>query len=39
VQVVDRGAQKVVVKSAEPLGRVVDYPGNDLADGSKVSVR
>ena len=39
VQVVDRGAQKVVVKTAEPLSRVVDYPATDLADGAKVSVR
>ena len=39
VQVVDRGAQKVVLKSAQPLARVVDYPASDLADGTKVSVR
>ena len=39
VQVVDRGTQKVVLKSAEPLSRVVDYPATDLAEGTKVSVR
>jgi membrane fusion protein, multidrug efflux system len=39
VQVVDRGAQRVVVKSSEPLSRVVDYPATDLVDGTKVSVR
>jgi len=39
VQVVDRGAQRVVVKSSEPLSRIVDYPATDLADGTKVSVR
>ncbi|MFL5310758.1 MAG: efflux RND transporter periplasmic adaptor subunit [Myxococcales bacterium] len=39
VQVVDRGAQKVVVKSSEPLSRIVDYPAADLAEGAKVSVR
>jgi len=39
VQVVDRGAQKVVVKSPEPFSRVIDYPAADLAEGTKVSVR
>jgi len=39
VQVVDRGAERVVVKSSEPFARVVDYPAADLADGAKVSVR
>jgi len=39
VQVVDRGAQKVVVKSSEPFSRIVDYPATDLVDGTKVSVR
>ena len=39
VQVVDRGAREVIVKSPEPLARVVDYPAVDLAEGTKVSVR
>jgi RND family efflux transporter MFP subunit len=39
VQVLDRGPQRVVVKSPEPLARVVDYPAADLAEGTKVSVR
>jgi membrane fusion protein, multidrug efflux system len=39
VQVVDRGARQVIVKSPQPLSRVVDYPAVDLAEGAKVSVR
>src|SRR5205807_7576958 len=39
VQVLDRGAQQVVVTAAQPLEKVVDYPAPDLQDGAKVSVR
>jgi len=39
VQVVDRGARHVVVKSAQPLARIVDYPAADLADGAQVAVQ
>ena len=39
VQVIDRGADNVVVRSQEPLLRVVDSPASDLADGARVSVR
>jgi RND family efflux transporter MFP subunit len=39
VQVIERGPKEVIVKSAEPLARVVDYPAVDLAEGTKVSVR
>ena len=39
VQVLDRVAQKVVLKASAPIARVVDYPAIDLAEGTKVSVR
>jgi membrane fusion protein, multidrug efflux system len=39
VQVIERGAKQVVVKSVETLARVIDYPAVDLAEGTKVSVR
>jgi RND family efflux transporter MFP subunit len=39
VTVLDRGAQQVVVRAAEPVSKVVDYPAVDLAQGQKVSVR
>jgi multidrug efflux pump subunit AcrA (membrane-fusion protein) len=39
VQVVDRGAQQVVVKTREAFDKVVDYPAADLQDGAKVSVK
>ena len=39
VTVLERGAQQVVVRSAEPVLRVVDYPAVDLATGQKVSTR
>ena len=39
VQVIERGAKEAIVKSAEPLARVVDYPAIDLAEGTRVSVR
>ena len=39
VQVIERGPKEAVVKSAEPLARVVDYPAVDLAEGTKVSIR
>ena len=39
VQVLDRGAQQVVVKSREAFDKVVDYPAADLQDGAKVSVK
>ena len=39
VQVVERGPKEVIVKSGEPLSRVVDYPAVDLSEGTKVSIR
>jgi RND family efflux transporter MFP subunit len=39
VQVIERGPKEAVVKSDQPLARVVDYPAIDLAEGTKVSVR
>jgi RND family efflux transporter MFP subunit len=39
VQVIERGPKEVIVKTGEPLTRVVDYPAVDLAEGTKVSVR
>jgi len=37
--VIDRGVQQVVVRAAQPIEKVVDYPAPDLVDGVKVSVR
>ena len=39
VQVLDRGAQEVIVRAPEALTQVVDYPAPDLKDGVRVSVR
>jgi RND family efflux transporter MFP subunit len=39
VQVIDRGVQQVVVRAAQAIDKVVDYPAADLVDGAKVSVR
>jgi hypothetical protein len=39
VQVIDRGVQQVVVRAAQPIDKVVDYPAADLVDGAKVSVK
>jgi RND family efflux transporter MFP subunit len=39
VEVVQRGAQEVLVRAASPLERIVDYPSADLTDGAKVSVK
>ena len=39
VQVIERGALQIVLKSAQPLDKVVDYPAPDLQDGAKVSVK
>jgi multidrug efflux pump subunit AcrA (membrane-fusion protein) len=39
VQVIDRGVQQVVVRAAQPIEKVVDYPAADLVDGAKVSVK
>lgn len=39
VTVIERGALQVVLKSAQPLEKVVDYPAADLQDGAKVSVK
>jgi RND family efflux transporter MFP subunit len=39
VQVIERGPKEVIVKSDQPLARVVDYPAVDLTEGTKVSVR
>ena len=39
VEVLDRGAQQVVVRTKVPFEKVVDYPGADLAEGTRVSVK
>ncbi len=39
VQVLERGAQEVIFKAAQPVKRVVDYPAPDLQDGARVAVR
>jgi RND family efflux transporter MFP subunit len=39
VQVIERGAQQVVFKAAQPVEKVVDYPAPDLQDGARVSVK
>jgi multidrug efflux pump subunit AcrA (membrane-fusion protein) len=39
VEVVQRGAQEVLVKAARPLDQIVDYPAADLTDGAKVSLK
>jgi RND family efflux transporter MFP subunit len=39
VTVIERGAQQIVLKSSQPLEKVVDYPAPDLQDGAKVSVK
>jgi RND family efflux transporter MFP subunit len=39
VQVIERGAQQVIFRAAQPVEKVVDYPAPDLQDGAKVSVK
>ena len=39
VEVIERGPKEAIVKSDQPLTRVVDYPAVDLAEGTRVSVR
>jgi RND family efflux transporter MFP subunit len=39
VTVIERGGLFVVLKSPQPLEKVVDYPAADLQDGAKVSVK
>ena len=39
VQVLERGAQQVVLKAAQPMEEVVNYPAPDLVDGARVSVK
>ena len=39
VQVIERGAQEVVFKAAQPLTKLVDYPAPDLQDGARVAVK
>ncbi|MGZ6142007.1 MAG: efflux RND transporter periplasmic adaptor subunit [Myxococcales bacterium] len=39
VQVIERGAEQVVLRATERLDKVVDYPAPDLQDGAKVSVK
>jgi membrane fusion protein (multidrug efflux system) len=39
VEVVDRGADKVVVRAKANINAVVDYPAANLDDGAKVTVR
>ncbi|HEY6911851.1 MAG TPA: efflux RND transporter periplasmic adaptor subunit [Myxococcales bacterium] len=37
VEVIDRGADRVVFRAPQPLEKVVDYPAPDLTDGARVS--
>jgi shikimate 5-dehydrogenase len=39
VQVLERRAREVVVRTAAPLSQVIDYPTPGLTDGSRVSVK
>jgi RND family efflux transporter MFP subunit len=39
VQVLERGAEKIVVKATQPMDQVVNYPAPDLVDGARVSVK
>jgi membrane fusion protein (multidrug efflux system) len=39
VQVLERGAQQVLLKATQPMEQVVNYPAPDLADGARVSVK
>lgn len=39
VQVLERGAQQVVLKAGQPVQQVVNYPAPDLVDGARVSVK
>lgn len=39
VQVIERGAQLVVIRAQQQLRQVVDYPSAELVEGTKVSVR
>ena len=39
VQVLERGAQLVVLKASQPVDQVVNYPAPDLVDGARVSVK
>jgi membrane fusion protein, multidrug efflux system len=39
VEVIERGADRVVFRAPQPLEKVVDYPAPDLKDGAKVSVK
>ena len=39
VQVLERGAQQVVLKASQPMDQVVNYPAPDLVDGAHVSVK
>ena len=39
VDVIDRGADRVVFRAPQPLEKVVDYPAPDLKDGVKVSLK
>ena len=39
VQVLERGAERILVKATQPIGQVVDYPAPDLVDGARVSVK
>src|SRR5262249_8354994 len=39
VTVIDRGSQLIVLKSSQPLEKVVDSPAPALQDGAKVSVK
>lgn len=39
VEVLERGAQQVVLKAAQPMEQVINYPSPDLQDGARVSVK
>jgi hypothetical protein len=39
VQVLERGAEQVVLRATQPMDQVINYPAPDLVDGARVSVK
>jgi len=39
VQVLERGAERIILKAQQPMEQVVNYPAPDLVDGARVSVK
>ena len=39
VQVLERGAEQVVLKATQTMDQVINYPAPDLVDGARVSVK